>query len=292
MKLSTSEFFDLRGRRCHVRRWGSPGAPQLFLLHGWMDVAATFQFLVDALRSEWQVIAPDWRGFGMSAWNDGPYWFPDYIADLDGLLARYSPDAPARLVGHSMGGHVAGIYAGVRPERVTRMALLEGFGMPPTDPAEAPARYRRWLDELAMLPAHRGYDNREKLAERLRQANPRLTSANAAFLAENLGMESDDGRIMLAADPYHRVANPVLYRLEEVKACWRAITAPVLWVAAEESFVMKRYRGQGHGEGEDYLARLASFRSIREVKLAAAGHNMHHDQPEKLAELLEEFFTE
>jgi pimeloyl-ACP methyl ester carboxylesterase len=288
MKSSITEFVDLRGHRCHVRRWGPPGAPKLFFLHGWMDIGATFQFVVDALRGDWQVIAPDWRGFGRSSWNNGPYWFPDYVADLDSLLAKYSPDAPARLVGHSMGGHVAGIFAGVRPERVSRLALLEGFGMPPSAPADAPKRYRRWLDELATtLPPRRVYDNREQLAERLRRANPRLTEARALYLSEHLGAADDDGLLMVAADPYHRISNPVLYRLEEVKACWREITAPVLWVAADESFVMKRHQA----DPDDYRARLDCFRSVREVSLADAGHNMHHDQPEKLAELLEDFFT-
>ena len=41
-------------------------APKLFLLHGWMDVGASFQFLVDALHGDWHVIAPDLRGFGRS----------------------------------------------------------------------------------------------------------------------------------------------------------------------------------------------------------------------------------
>jgi pimeloyl-ACP methyl ester carboxylesterase len=288
MKSSISDFVDLRGRRCHIRRWGPPGAPQLFFLHGWMDIGATFQFVVDALVGEWQVIAPDWRGFGQSRWNDGPYWFPDYVADLDGLLAKYSPDQPARLVGHSMGGHVGAIYAGVRPERVSGLALLEGFGMPPSAPADAPVRYRRWLGEVSSaLPPRRVYDNREHLAQRLRSANPRLTEARALFLAEHLGAVDDDGLLMVAADPYHRISNPVLYRLEEVKACWREITAPVLWVAAEESFVMKRYQA----DPDDYRARLDCFRAVREVSLGDAGHNMHHDQPERLAELLEEFFT-
>ncbi|MBS1173205.1 MAG: putative methyl ester carboxylesterase, partial [Proteobacteria bacterium] len=85
-----------------MRRWGADGAPRLFVLHGWMDVGASFQFVVDALEGEWQVIAPDWRGFGESEWTGRPYWFPDYLADLDALLARYSSDEPARLVGASM----------------------------------------------------------------------------------------------------------------------------------------------------------------------------------------------
>ncbi|SRR6266581_2821267 len=286
MKPSTTEHLELRGRRIRVRLWGPDAAPRLVLLHGWMDTAASFQFLVDAFERDWRVIAPDWRGFGGSEWNGDCYWFPDYLADLDALLRHYSPDAPLRLAGHSMGGNVAALYAGTRPERVARLALLEGFGLTAADPAEAPARYRKWLDQLSEPPVLRDYADRDELAARLVKDNPRLAADRALFLAEALGVARPDGRIAYAADPFHRVINPVLYRLEETSACWRCITAPVLWVVAEESFVARHFRDRP----DDYRERLGCFGELREVRLADAGHNMHHDQPLRLAAALEEFF--
>jgi len=85
VKVSRSQFVDVRGLSYHVRTWGEAGAPKLFLLHGWMDVSASFQFLVDALAGQWHVLAPDWRGFGPSETPQDGYWFPDYVADLDAL---------------------------------------------------------------------------------------------------------------------------------------------------------------------------------------------------------------
>ena len=69
-----------------------------------MDVSASFQFLVDCFARDWYVIAPDWRGFGLSAWAPGGYWFPDYYADLDALLEIYQPAAPVFLAGHTTPG--------------------------------------------------------------------------------------------------------------------------------------------------------------------------------------------
>ena len=98
MKNSRSEFIVVRGLRYHVRHWGEDAAPRLFMLHGWMDMSASFQFVVDSLRHEWHVIAPDWRGFGQTADSPtGCYWFPDYLGDLDAILAHYSPAAPVSL---------------------------------------------------------------------------------------------------------------------------------------------------------------------------------------------------
>jgi pimeloyl-ACP methyl ester carboxylesterase len=130
MKPFASQFVDVRGMRHHVMTWGSEGAPLLVMLHGWMDVGASFQFLVDALARDWYVVAPDLRGFGRSEWQPQGYWFWDYVADLDVIVDRYSPRQPVRLVGHSLGGNVVMHYAGSRPERVARVVSLEGFGIP------------------------------------------------------------------------------------------------------------------------------------------------------------------
>lgn len=287
MKSSRSEFLELRGRRIHARIWGHDGAPTLFLLHGWMDVAASFQFLVDAFSREWRVIAPDWRGFGLSAWNNDAYWFPDYIADLDLLLTHYSPDAPAHLIGHSLGGNAACLYAGICPDRVASVVTLEGFGLYVGALTEAPDRYRKWLDELRAGPVSNRYASRAEFAARLQRGNPRLSNEQAAYLSLHLGQETEDQHIVVAADPHHKLPSPGVYHLEDSMACWRRITAPVLWLAARESFIMKRFL---EPEGEaDYLERIACFRDIRVEMLEDAGHNMHHDQPGRLAKLLEEF---
>src|SRR5437867_3764938 len=202
MKTSESLFVPVRGLRYHCRCWGDERATKLFMLHGWMDVSASFQFLVDALRRDWRVIAPDWRGFGLSEWaKSDSYWFPDYFADLDRLLEHFHPDSPATLVGHSMGGNVAAMYAGIRPERV------------------------------------------EKLV------------------------------------------NPVLYRVEEAEACWRKVAAPVLWVVGAESKAPEMLKLSS----ADLAARKACFQRLTERVIPEAGHMLHHDQPERLAAVIEEF---
>ena len=286
MRPSNSDFPTIRGLRCHVRLWGPVDAPRLFLLHGWMDVSATFQFLVDAFRREWRVIAPDWRGFGLSAWTDDAYWFPDYLGDLDAILERYSPDEPARLIGHSMGGNVACLYAGIRPERVKRVATLEGFGLAATPPDTAPTKYRKWLEQLRGTPTFGSYASREELAARLRRDNPRLNEGQARFLAQHLGVEMQGGQIGIAGDPYHKVVNPILYRLEEAMACWRQVQASVLWVAGRESPILRHLRIENCEE------RLACFRDACEVIIEDAGHNPHHDQPQRLADVLEAFLCD
>lgn len=285
MKASTSRYLNIRGLRYHVREWGREGAPRLFLLHGWMDASVSFQFVVDALAADWHVIAPDWRGFGLSAWAGDAYWFPDYFADLDAVLDAWEPDRPARLVGHSLGGNVALMYAGIRPECVDKVVALDAFGLIERTAAEAPARYRQWLDDIRAPMAFRPYADFDALAARLQRDNRRLDPVRAAWLARHLGEDDGAGGVRLRGDPAHRRVNPVLYRRAEAEACWRGVRAPVLWIEPDPPELRRRI-----GIGDDlHAAARACFADLEVVSVADAGHNLHHDQPQAVARIVEAF---
>ena len=286
-----SAFLTLRGLRHHVLRWGPEHdgtRPLLVMVHGWMDVGASFQFMVDAFREDRSVVAIDWRGFGLTDSTPGDaYWFPDYLGDLDALLDALSPGAPVDLLGHSMGGNIAMSYAGVRPGRLRKLVNLEGFGLPDTTPEMAPARLASWLDELKETPSLKSYDSVEGVAQRLMKTNPRLSADKAAWLAPHWSRRGDDGRWHILGDPAHKRTNPVLYRKAEALACWSAITAPTLWVEGSET-QLSQWWGDRYPR-EDFEARLAVVKELRRVTLQQAAHMMHHDQPEALARAVEEF---
>jgi pimeloyl-ACP methyl ester carboxylesterase len=291
MKPSRSEFITVRGLRTHLRHWGDPAAPKLFMLHGWMDVSASFQFVVDCLRQDWHVIAPDWRGFGLSA-NPGTdtYYFADYLGDLDAILRHCAPDEAINLVGHSMGGNAACMYAGIRPQRIRRLVNLEGFGMKTTKPEDAPGRYEKWLDELLVPPKIRGYENQDKVAARLQKTNPRLSGERAAFLSSHWAAPDAQGLWQIRGDPVHKQTGPVLYRIDEVLACWQRITAPVLWVEADDTEAWN-WMGPKEEARPEIDRRIAVIADVRTALIPDAGHMLHHDQPEQLAVLIEDFLA-
>jgi len=282
---SITEHIDIRGLRYHVRHWGAVDAPKIFLLHGWMDSSATFQFVVDAFEKSWHVIAPDWRGYGDSEWLGRPYWFPDYYADLEALLQHYSPDAPAQLVGHSMGANIAATFAALRPHRVARLAMLDFLGLKPEPSIDAPTQIGKWLDEIADQPRLRIYPDHAALARRLRFANPRLTAERAEFLSRAVSRITADGSVEMACDPWHKVASPALYRVEDAMAAWRKITCPVLMLIADKGFVRMRF-GR---DTPEFQQRIESFADVQAKDIPEAGHNLQHDQPELVAAELEGF---
>lgn len=295
---SQSLWVPLRGCRYHVRQWGTPtpGATPLVLAHGWMDVAASWQFMVDAFSKAFvnqrPIIAMDWRGYGLTeSPTTDSYWFPDYLADLDALLDTLSPDQAIDLVGHSMGGNVVMMYAGTRPERIRRLVNLEGFGMPVTRPAQAPGRMGQWLDELkAQRAGHndlKPYADAAGVAARLMKTNRRLSQDKADWLAQHWARPGPDGQWRILGDAAHKVINPYLYHVDEALEMYRRISAPVLAVEATDDSLGQWWKGRY--TLAEYHQRLQAVPQLEKAVIPDAGHMLQHDQPGHLARLIEAF---
>ncbi len=269
---------SIRGVQYAINEWGDASAPLLIYLHGWGDTGSTFQFVVDQLSDDWHVVAPDWRGFGRTRCSCSSYWFPDYLADLNELLAIYSPNEPARLVGHSMGANVGALYAGTMPERVSAYVNIEGFGLTDSDATDAPARYRDWLQAMDEGPRFGTYPDFAALAARVRSRSPRMSEAAAEFVAREWGY-LDDGVIRIRADPRHKLPNPVLYRRDEARACWAATTAEVLVVTGTHSNLARHVGTEADAMYPD---------AARET-IADAGHMLHFEASQSLADAIGAF---
>lgn len=284
IRKARSAWLDVRGVKYHLLEWGDASSPLLMMLHGWGDCAASFQFVVDKLQEDWFVVAPDWRGFGRSNHRCDSYWFPDYLADLDLLLDHYQPEAPVNLVGHSMGANIAGLYAGVLPERVLNFVNVEGFGLADSDPANAPENYRRWLTRIRSLPTYSTYPSFAGLADRILSRAPEMSIDKALFVAHEWAYADDSGEVLLRADPAHKLPNAVQYRRAEAMACWEKVSAPVLLVV---------------GENSDFTAAAKSFidpdvaahpfRNHQSVTIPGCGHMVHFERPLELALEIERF---
>jgi pimeloyl-ACP methyl ester carboxylesterase len=296
---SSSRFVPVRTLNYHLRCWGdeslvSPQRPPLLLMHGWMDVGASFQFVVDALAAaegfQRFVVAPDWRGFGLTPNHAvDSYWFPDYLGDLDAIIDTLSPTAAVDLLGHSMGGNVVMSYAGVRPQRVRRLVNAEGFGMPATQPEVAPQRLAQWLDELKVPARLKPYADMAGVAARLMANDPRLSADKAAWLAPHWGRAAAGGGVELQADPAHKRVNPYRYHLDEILATWRQISAPLLWLEGEQTDA-ETWWGHRYSRAEFHAQRLSQVGSpVHKVLLADSGHMLHHDQPQAMARELAAF---
>jgi pimeloyl-ACP methyl ester carboxylesterase len=198
---------------------------------------------------------------------------------LEALLGKGHP--PIDLLGHSLGANVALAYAGVRPERIRKLINLEGFGLPPTRPEQAPGRYARWLDSLGQEASLRGYASLDEVAQRLLRNNPRLQPDRARWLAAHWAQADAQGQWQLLADPAHKRPHGHLYREDETLACWRAIQAPVLYLEGSDSEMFKVWKDSYPRAAIHH--NLAQIPQLQTQVIEQAGHMLHHDQPEALA---------
>jgi len=291
MKQSTPVFIEVRGLRYHIRTWGEKTGRPIFMLHGWQDNSASFQYVVDHLKQDYYIIAPDWRGCGDSQWSDdGSYWFNDYLADLQVLLQHFQPGTPVDLVCHSMGFNIGSVYAGVFPHRVKRLVNLECHGFREVSPDDHPARYAEWLEAVAEKKAAPGYPSFDRIAEKLQAANPALRPGQSEYLARHLARMGEDGVVRMLNDPAQRSpTNKMLYvgllRPEEAEACWKRVEAPVLWIEGGKSDVPR----QIGATSEQRARRRSAFRSLDVKVIADAGHLVHVEYAEDVAAAIEEF---
>ncbi|MFO0740641.1 MAG: alpha/beta hydrolase [Labilithrix sp.] len=283
------------GLEHHVVTWGQDAAPStVFLIHGFMDAAGTWDRVAPALAEAGHfVVAPDMRGFGTGAraGAGGYYHFPDYVADLSALADELvGPERRLKLVGHSMGGTVVTLFAGASPERVSRLVTIEGLGPPDNGWDIGPVRMRRWLDDLKETRASSsGASGRASKAIPREQARRRLAVAHPGVPADvldtrlpHLVREVGDGLVEWTYDPLHRTTSPMPFFAKLFAEFARRITCPVTFVSG----------GPTGFHPPDEAERLEAFANLEVITLEDAGHMVHWTKPQELSTLLVTRFAE
>lgn len=276
----------------HYLAWNSPesaAAPPLILLHGFTDhawsfipfVESYFEKVAAAEMDPHGVVAINLRGHGDSGWVQGGYYhFPDYLLDVLGVADEIGAERFS-LLGHSMGGMAACLVAGAFPERVEKLILIEGVGPQAMQPEDAPAKFRQWAEDVKRVDGrrHGAVESLDAAARSLRIRWPRLSEAHARFLAETGTRKRPDGALEWKSDPLHRTQSPQPFYLSQSRAFWERIACPVLFVTGAES----EFR---HFDVSD---RLRSFKDLRSEEITGAGHMVHHEEPERLAQAVAGF---
>jgi pimeloyl-ACP methyl ester carboxylesterase len=281
---------DARGLPIHYLEWGEPAGEPIVLVHGFLDMAHSWQSFVECFEATQQhqpwVIAPDCRGHGDSGWASagGYYHFPDYVFDLDCVIKALGATR-CTLVGHSMGGTICWLYTGAFPERIAKLVLIEGVGPPGMEFSDAPTRMMTWISEVHQRGRNhfRQYTSVDAGARQLQQTNPRLTEAAALDLARAGMKQNASGKWVWKFDPLHRTAVPQPFYTAQALEFLRHIRCPVLIVEGAQSHQRQRADKQ---QRYDAIARR------EQIVVDHAGHMVHQDNPQALAEAVAAFFAQ
>lgn len=284
-RQATSHSYFSQRLRLHYADWGNGGAPHMLLVHGVQDHCHSWDWFADAFADRYHVLAPDLRGHGDSEWVRGSsYHHADYVYDLDQLV-RQRQLTPTVIVSHSMGGTLASIYAGVYPECVAALVIIEGVGLWPGlgGDAEPHQRLDEWIRTTRQLAARlpRRYASLEEAYQRMQQANAHLTPAQARHLTVHGSNRNEDGSYSWKFDNYTHAWPAFRIPVAELTALWRRITCPVLILNGAEGFA--------HRIGQDGTA--AHFAAAQVIDLPGAGHWAHHDKLDDVIAAVDAFLA-
>jgi pimeloyl-ACP methyl ester carboxylesterase len=284
----TSHSYFSQRLRLHYVDWGNPESPPLLLIHGGRDHCRNWDWVAEALRKDYHIIAPDLRGHGDSDWiQGGTYTTSDYVYDIAQLIHQLEL-GPLSVIAHSMGGGIALRYAGIFPDTVKEMVVMEGLGPPPKMIKERMAsslqkRMQGWVEEMRKVSGRgvRKYKTLDEAVNRMQEANPHLSKEQAHHLTAHGVNRNEDGSYSWKFDNYVRVFSSVGMHPKEAAGLWSEISCPLLMLRGAESWATDPV---ADGRAEHF--QNASFEVMEK-----AGHWMHHDQLDEFLRLTREFMA-
>lgn len=272
----------------NIVEWGDPAAPPLVLQHGGHDHARSWDAVAAAFADTHHVIAPDLRGHGDSAWSgDGAYDLIDFVQDFACIVDTLGLP-PCAMIGHSLGGNIVTRFAGLYPDRATRLVNIEGLGWSPEVTAERAGRdeieqLREIIETRARYAARvpRRFPDLSSLAARMRASDERLSHEQAEHLARHAARADVDGSLVVKHDPAEYDPTSFDIGIDAKHRLWGAIPCPVLLV----------YGAQSWASNPATDGRAARFRDARVELFENAGHWVHHDRLDDFIPLVGEFLA-
>lgn len=286
LSAATSQNYFSQRLRLHYVEWGARDNSTIVLVHGIQDHCRTWDDMagrISSFTNNYHIVAPDLRGHGDSEWVKGSgYQYSDYIYDLYQLIDQ-NDFGPVTLVGHSLGGAIVALFAGVYPEMVSRLIVIEGIGLwsLSSPPQTAVEKIRAWTEITRAMAGRtpKRYENLHQAYRRMQQANPQLSQEKAFHLTLHGAIQEEDGRFSWKYDKYTYNFGGIGLSKEDTISLWQNISCPVLLINAAQGLEWRT------GQNDT----LQYFSNAQLLEVADAGHWTYHDQPKVVAQMLQGF---
>lgn len=268
---------NIPGFHIACRTWGNQDLPVLIALHGWLDNANSFAALAPILSNDYYVIAIDLPGHGLSSHlpEGCHYHFIDAIFTIFDAITALGYER-INLIGHSMGACLSSLMAGVAPERVEKLFLIEGLGPFSAPEASCQEQLSRYLNhhDSGEIKSIRPYQSFEEAAN-ARSKRGHISVELAKILCQR-GVSMASGKYIWCHDRRLLTPTPLYMTEEQILSCLTKITAPTHLIWASEGF----------SYDQTIMAkRIKTVPSLTQCKLQG-GHHIHMEHPDAVAEVI------
>ncbi len=248
-------------------------------LHGYLDNAASLSVLAPYL-SDYRFISLDMAGHGRSSHRpQGAHYNQiDYIQDLHAFFADNDFDNVI-LLGHSLGGIVASIYAALFPEKIEAVISIDACG-PLTKPEETTteqlrdsvlSRFEKTRNRLRVVDIEKAVAARCKISD--------ISPENARLIIQRNLTQDASGHYFWASDPRLRTKSSLRLTEKQAENLMRSIQCPVWFAGASKSFkALKNMYAHRH-----------SWLTKCQLIEYEGGHHIHMEQPQAVAAGITQF---
>jgi pimeloyl-ACP methyl ester carboxylesterase len=282
-----------------VRDFGGDHPP-LLLLHGAGGNLAMMTTLARALRPRHRVITMDLRGHGRS--GDGPWSWDAAVADIAAVVVQMDLDKPA-VVGHSLGGMLAGLWGQRHPESAGVVSLdgnpapTRVDHLPGLEPEKAEAELARLHQIFDTMQAGMGRviepDQLPDLVEREQMA-ARDMGANEKVWIEGFrrNLAHKDGQTSMRPSAGTVAELRTLMNDLDLGPVYAGVRCPALVVLATRNLPEQEPFAELYAAHRRFLVDQVAASGVRYLQLEDASHAMVIEQPDLLASVIGDFLIQ
>ena len=264
------------------QEWGNRQGKPIVALHGWLDNSATYLPLVPHLEKTFHLHAPDLPGHGESGHTNHP-GLPHFL-DWVGYLRTYLESKKLSskfLMGHSMGGAIALLYAAIFPEEVEAVICLDSLGPFTAEADVVVERAREYFDKkkLLELKPERPIRTIDEMIERKMAAAKMPREIAKAIVARD--SRTVDGGFVWRHEKGIRLPTPLRLTEAQVRIFLSALKCKVLLLEADDNDVR---RATFVRDRKALVSKLESHR-------VGGSHYFHSEKPKEVSELIARFLN-